>query len=84
MNKLVVDSAIKIFPNPSQEELNILIPQNNSEFSFEIIDLNNRIYLTSRTISTSNTIDVSHLKNGLYFLKITSNGKTEIAKFIKN
>lgn len=73
--------AIKIFPNPVQEMLNI-----HSEIkfmSYEIIDASGKVF--DRNSLSNNQILVSTLKKGLYFIKLINDGKTvHYIRFIKN
>lgn len=79
-------SAFSIYPNPSQGN-KIKIEFENAgfgSFSVEIFDINGKqiLYLEKMT---KNSIDISALETGIYFLKILKNGKTiGSEKLIKN
>ena len=71
-------SNIKIYPNPTNGQLTI----ENGQLTVgtvEIYDVYGRRIVNCQ-LSTVNTIDISHLANGIYFLKI-GNKRT---KFVKN
>ena len=69
-----------IYPNPTTGK--IVVSGQLSDVSVEIYDIVGRVVLSSAMskLSPETTIDISHLANGLYFLKI--DGK--VVKVIKN
>ena len=75
-NKKVL--TFKIFPNPSN---NIIQIKNlDSSIKYEILSISG----TSICRGTSNGIlDIQHLSNGIYFLKLKSNFDEQILKFVK-
>lgn len=61
------DIGIKLYPNPAQTNIIIESPQATSLFIYDIVgNLHNSKKLTTGT----NSIDVAHLKRGIYILKI--------------
>ncbi len=75
-----VESTFKIFPNPAHDEISItgVIPE-----SVILYDMMGRI-VDSEYNSETNKIDIKHLPDGLYILKIISNdGKMYTNKIIK-
>tara|TARA_X000000368_G_C22847456_1_gene630558 strand:- start:496 stop:858 length:363 start_codon:yes stop_codon:yes gene_type:complete len=82
-NELSNSDNWEIFPNPTKH--NIVI-EGNSDNKTELSIINNlgKIVFTTNLNNAefiSETIDISHLKNGLYFLQIT-NSKNRITKKI--
>lgn len=71
VDKLKNDNDLHIFPNPCKDLLNISSKQN-----FEIYSIDGQLIKQAN----SNRVDVSSLKNGIYFIKIGST----INKFVKN
>lgn len=74
------ENEITVYPNPVQNQLNIKFLNNNwSNLDLTLYDISGKI-LIHKTVDSINTfdnrLDVSLLKNGLYFLKITSDRKT--------
>ncbi len=69
----------KIFPNPTSNILNIEM-QNTSNFTTTIFDLAGK---KIQTLENQKSIDVSGLVNGLYLLRVESNGLTRTLKFAK-
>lgn len=77
------DNEIELFPNPTKEFLNIKIDGYNLIDRISILDLQGRVLLSKSINSKENTIDVSILKDGLYFIKAESGKKAIRSKFIK-
>ena len=68
------NTNIKVFPNPANNELNILYisESDNSEIEIKIYDLTGRNILSKTQVLNNGanliTLDVSKLSNGIYFL----------------
>lgn len=62
----VLENGVAVYPNPSHGALHIV--SDKEIISVEVVDL------SGRTIEffNSNTIDISHLNNGLYILRIST------------
>jgi hypothetical protein len=77
----------KIFPNPASAELTIDLSNSQVNYNkIEIVDAIGQI-CTSQTLERgSNTInlDLTTLKSGLYFIRISNAQNYSYAKFIKN
>lgn len=76
-----VASAIQVFPNPVQDNLNIKGIETGA--SYRILDMAGQVIAPSALL-TSNQISTDELAPGIYILQITlKNGKTQSVKFIK-
>jgi len=77
-----VNSNVKLFPNPAK---NILVVETQNEVNFiEIIDMAGKVLLNQNVSGKKNSVSVSDLKSGIYFIKITeSKGKVSFSKFVK-
>ncbi|GHT23291.1 hypothetical protein AGMMS4957_14640 [Bacteroidia bacterium] len=78
---------IAVYPNPARDDL--FIKSDTPIEKIEIFDISGRTVETWRAASlqqgNSQTINVSHLHNGIYFVKISGNGKIiGTTKLIKN
>jgi len=73
-------NAIKIYPNPVTNRLHV-----SSSETFQTYTIYNVLgkEIKANTILQNDSIDVSRLKNGVYFLTITNEHKTYSKKFIK-
>jgi WD40 repeat protein len=72
-----------IFPNPSREQISFNLPSNLKIEKVEIRDVNGKIVYSSN--ENKNTIPISNLPSGIYYLSIQSTNKTKaIQSFLKN
>lgn len=74
-------SSIKVYPNPTQDFINI---SNDKEISkIALIDLSGKQVLNKSVNSKNEKLNISHLPKGIYILKVESNGKEKSFKVIK-
>ncbi len=83
INNNKINSGIKVYPNPVNENLNFV--SENKINSIEIFDLTGKsITLQTEINNKSIRINVSNLRQGIYFYKIIDNkGNIKTKKFIK-
>lgn len=67
----------KLYPNPAKRIVNIDLREKGN-FQYQILDKSGIFVKKGELLSKLNQIDISNLKNGLYFLKIYNNQKKEI------
>jgi len=78
---------LELNPNPASEMLKFqLFVNGKTEIGIEIIDFNGKVVDELTTTGYQNgvfnqTLDISSLSNGIYFLKVSSNGTLETYKF---
>ena len=72
------ESHIQIYPNPAAELLKITGQQDAA--SYKIFDTTGKLLSSGRLTATEQTINVSHLATGLYFLQVDS---AAAIKFLK-
>ncbi len=87
-NGISNEDPFSLFPNPVNEKLHILSDAliYSEEIQFEIFDINNKIIEKGQINSNGNrltVIDVNEYKTGFYFVRIKSNRKIYVARFIK-
>jgi photosystem II stability/assembly factor-like uncharacterized protein len=71
------NNAIQVFPNPASKELQIMGGQTGEVHLF---DLMGRERMNAATDGNGATLDVSHLEDGMYFLRLgNESAKVEIA-----
>lgn len=75
-------SDVSIYPNPVKNKLTIKTSADVINKIATVFDMNGKRVLNMKL--KSNTIDVSNLTSGIYFLRLESEGKTMKRKFIKN
>jgi hypothetical protein len=71
-----------LYPNPTKGILNINATYGFENARYTVFDMNGRQIMNSKF--ESNSIDVSNINSGMYFLRITDSGKSRTQKFIKN
>jgi hypothetical protein len=83
INEIRTLSKLFVYPNPTDNYLTIVSPENLSDI--EIIDIYGRIVLRNTNINiTSLKIDVRSLSNGYYLIKsVCKNGECITNKFVK-
>ena len=76
IEEVIVESSVKIYPNPTKSLINIEI---NKDFQgVEVLNMQGQLILRSE----SPTVDLSILPRGMYFLKI--DGINELQKIIRD
>jgi N-acetylneuraminic acid mutarotase len=76
------ENKFSVYPNPIKDFIYINSTENNN-YKIEIINLSGQIILEKEMIGAG-ALDLSEIKNGMYFLKIISeNHYTEIKKIIR-
>ncbi len=77
------EALFNIYPNPASNNLSIDLNSHEESYTFQISDVLGTILITDKMTSTS-TIDLSSISNGIYFIKlIDKENKTFIKKFLK-
>jgi Secretion system C-terminal sorting domain/FG-GAP-like repeat len=76
------NDLIDVFPNPAKNNINIKSEIYPSQMS--IYDFSGREIINKKVMNNNQNIDISNLKEGIYFLKITGNNKTAKRIFVKN
>ena len=75
---------IKLYPNPATDKLTITLSDNSSDYTISVIDMvGNEVLHTYYDGSKENSIDVSHLQKGIYFIAFQNAEKRITRKFIK-
>jgi len=79
-----IESKMKIYPNPTDDFLNVCITAHNLNSSAEVTDFSGRLIKSFKMESLNSSIDLSGLAKGTYYLKLTSEeGIKAVATFVK-
>lgn len=70
---------VLIYPNPANEEINIVVPQ-NEVFQIEISNLLGKIIIIEKN---KNKVDISRLTKGIYAICVRQGQKTYLKKLVK-
>lgn len=74
---------LTLFPNPAQKSITIEL-ENNSDFFYSIYNLFGKIICTDKKANSHKTeLNIEHLPQGIYLLKVLSGNQIFTAKFIK-
>lgn len=74
---------VALYPNPSQNVLNVNLEKSNKEESLAIINMLGVEVLKVNNITNNNTIDISNLASGTYIVKLISEINNMSRVFIK-
>ncbi len=76
-----ISNSISLYPNPATKTLNISF-RNQSTCKAEVISIDGKTLITENL--SNNSLNISHLIAGLYFLKLTPNdGSPVVTRFVK-
>lgn len=77
-------NVARVFPNPTSNILNISIPENSQNSSYQLLDIYGKNLMNGLLYNSTSKIDIGALSKGFYFLHIQIKGKTtEIKKVVK-
>ncbi|MEE0881885.1 MAG: T9SS type A sorting domain-containing protein [Bacteroidales bacterium] len=76
------ENLVKLYPNPTKDEVNITLNQMMGETQIDIFDQAGRKIETHTTTNPSLTLSLKHLNEGVYTLKITNNNSTQTQQII--
>jgi hypothetical protein len=77
-------NQLLVYPNPTSDNLFLSMDVNKfNNLNIRIFNLFGQTIKSTTLSSMDESIDVSNLKNGVYFIQLTLNEKTYTTKFIK-
>jgi hypothetical protein len=71
-----MNNTISTYPNPASYQLSFLISMANNNGTASLVDVTGRIISTQLIHSGVNTMDVSTISKGAYFLTVKNGEKT--------
>ena len=79
-NKLL---SFEMYPNPVSDVLNIQLPSGTDKAEVGVYDYTGRL-VSSKTISSNDsTLDIQKISKGIYIIRVTTNNKIGVQRFIK-
>jgi hypothetical protein len=78
-----LDNSIKLYPNPTSDVLHIATTSNEIISNVSIYSISGALIKDLKSVDTIESISVSDLQSGLYFVKIQVNEEVKNFKFIK-
>jgi hypothetical protein len=84
ISRLSEMNILEVHPNPAVNFIQINIPESQQFFEYEIIDFKGALQEKSGKLVENGAavVDVSGLKNGLYFIRILTHNGAYISKFV--
>lgn len=78
-------TEVRVFPNPASDRVNLTSPFFSSESLVTLFDVNGQTIFSEviKEQDNSLTLDISKLKTGIYFVRVTSEGHTSVVRIIK-
>lgn len=85
LNELDDNSSITVFPNPANHQISIDLSGLKNTTNLQVIDATGRVVLeqTSLQAGRIETVEIDHLKTGLYFMILNNGESQRMEKFIK-
>jgi Secretion system C-terminal sorting domain len=82
-DELLPESAVKIYPNPTRDELFVeLLTSNKAQAKVTIFDLTGRIIHVEKTNSDVLRIDTPQYARGIYFVRVEQEGRFLTKKIV--
>ena len=72
-------TATSIFPNPAGQKVVLAVPD-GTETSYNLFNSQGQLLSGRSTVTNQFSIDISELKNGVYFIRLESDEKVEVHK----
>jgi serine protease AprX len=79
----IVDNSFFVYPNPVNDQLYFSNPNNFDLSSISVSDISGKEIISLNGIDTIDSIDVSNLQSGVYFVRFTTDTNSIVKKFIK-
>jgi M6 family metalloprotease-like protein len=80
----ILNDVVQIYPIPTTGTINVnFLTQKSINFSYKIVDLYGKTVETGMLQESNNSIDISALANGIYFIEMKNPKETKTYKIIK-
>lgn len=76
------NTAFVVYPNPASGKVSILAENLTGEADVVFTDVLGKTVLTAKLSGNSNSLDVNSLHSGMYFIRISTEGKSSTQKLI--
>ncbi len=80
-----LNSRVLIFPNPAQNKITIVLPENGNGETIQIYNAKGQEVFVQNLINERKLeVNTTEMARGIYFVKVIKNGSVSIEKFILN
>lgn len=79
----VLDNILSIYPNPTNDIVNITIKDNSILKTIELYDVQGRLLQTQLVNDISSEVSLAERAKGMYFIKINTDKGSKVEKLIK-
>ena len=79
----ILSGLVSVFPNPAKDEIQLLMEGEASISAATIIDIQGRKLLDLDISHETNIFNISELSSGLYFIKVETDDRFTVKRFIK-
>ena len=76
------NAGFSIYPNPANDMVTVELANLNEDYILALIDIQGKVIYSKAIDTMTSEIDVTALKSGLYFVKITSQEHSKVEKLI--
>ena len=80
---LTQNQTFKVYPNPAENEITVILDKDFKGSSFQIMDLNGKLIFSGDMKSNVSKIDISGFDSGFYILKVDSDMHSHQTRFSK-
>lgn len=70
-----LDNHILVYPNPAKGKIYLRTDQSLYKHQYRIYDALGKLVYSGEIVTTDNTVDITHIPSGMYFMKIYSREK---------
>jgi hypothetical protein len=78
------EKRVNVYPNPAGNLLYLEMADRNNAYTVSILDITGQqILLRENSMTPMQVFDIGHFKPGIYFLRLISNDKSIVYRFIK-
>ena len=75
--------SFEMYPNPASDVLTVQLPTGTEKAEVSVFDYTGRL-VSSKTISSNDsTLDVQNISKGIYIIRVATNSKIGVQRFIK-
>jgi hypothetical protein len=80
----IPETDIQVYPNPAKDLLFLDVPPGTGDYRYSIADVTGQcIVSVNRPGSLKQSIDISRFSPGIYFLRVISEERSQVFRFIK-